>query len=75
MTVEKVHWLANEGVRISKLIADIQQQVAAPGFARSTLVDDLITDATGAKPFAGPPVSVFQPPGCPIIQVMPDVIT
>ncbi|WP_018240699.1 DNA/RNA non-specific endonuclease [Ensifer sp. BR816] len=64
LPVEKVKWLANEGVRISKLIADVQQRTAVPGFARSTLVDDLIADATGVKPFAGtaPAESIIGPP-------------
>ncbi|MFA1623287.1 DNA/RNA non-specific endonuclease [Rhizobium mongolense] len=64
LPVDKVHWLANEGVRVSKLITHAEQQVAAPGFPRSTLIDDLIADATGVRPFAGttPGESIVGPP-------------
>jgi endonuclease G len=50
---EKVRWLANEGVRVSRMIADVEKQAAAPGFVRRPLIDDFIQDATGTKPFAG----------------------
>ncbi|MBB3979357.1 endonuclease G [Rhizobium azooxidifex] len=74
LPVEKVHWLANEGVRISRLIADAKQQTAASGFARSTLLDDLIADATGVKPFAGTAAgeSIIGPPlvAAPALRVV-----
>jgi endonuclease G len=53
LPAEKVRWLANEGVRISKLVADLEQRATAPGFARSTLIDNLVADANGTKAFAG----------------------
>jgi endonuclease G len=64
LPAEKVRWLANEGVRISKLIADLEKQAKEPNFARSALIDDLIADASGVKAFAGtrPAQSIVGPP-------------
>lgn len=71
LPAEKVHWLANEGVRVSKLVADLESQAKSGAIARSALIDDLIADATGARPFAGaqPLQSVIGPPivGAPAV--------
>lgn len=64
LPADKVHWLANEGVRISKLVADLEERAKPGSPARSQLIDDLIADATAAKPFAGtaPGQSIVGPP-------------
>jgi endonuclease G len=64
LPAEKVHWLANEGVRISKLIADLEAQVSATPALASPLIADLIADATGKRPFRGtqPAQSIIGPP-------------
>lgn len=64
LPADKVHWLANEGVRISKLIADLERQSKLDGFVRSPLIADLIADATGVAAFAGtvPAQSIIGPP-------------
>ncbi|MBY5721774.1 hypothetical protein HFO33_35370 [Rhizobium leguminosarum] len=74
LPVEKVRWLANEGVRISKLIADVDRQAKVDGFKRSVLIDNLIGDATGAKSFVGtaPGESIIGPPlvAAPLVQLV-----
>lgn len=64
LPAEKVRWLANEGVRVSKMIADLEAQAKTPGFARSPLIAALIADATGVKAFDGtvPGQSIVGPP-------------
>lgn len=64
LPADKVRWLANEGVRISKLIADLERRVSASPALRSPLIADLIADATGKKAFEGtiPGQSIVGPP-------------
>ena len=50
---EKVCWLANEGVRISRLVADVETQLSAPDALRQPLIDAFLADATGGKAFEG----------------------
>jgi endonuclease G, mitochondrial len=59
-----VRWLANEGVRVSRMFADLEQRIAANPALRSPLVGDLIDDATGKKPFEGTTLgqSIVGPP-------------
>lgn len=73
LPTEKVHWLANEGVRISRIIADVEHQAAQPGFVRRPLIDDLIQDANGTKPFAGTVAgqSIVGPPLVPALPPVP----
>ncbi|WP_156679962.1 DNA/RNA non-specific endonuclease [Sphingomonas profundi] len=68
LPAERVRWLANEGVRTSRLIADVQARAAAPGFTLSPLIDDLVQDAGGTRPFAGtiPGQSIVGPPLFPV---------
>jgi endonuclease G len=73
LPAEKVHWLANEGVRISKLIGDLEEQAKPGSPTRSPLIDALIADATGARAFIGttPGQSIVGPP----LLAAPAVVT
>ncbi|WP_036294998.1 DNA/RNA non-specific endonuclease [Methylosinus sp. PW1] len=70
---EKIKWIANEGVRVSKLLADLEQQVKSSATPRSALIGDLLADASGVAPFPGaqPLQSIVGPPiiGAPTILV------
>lgn len=70
---DKVKWLANEGVRVSKLIADIETQVTNDGKLGSPLILDLVADATGKVAFAGTVAgqSIIGPP----IMAAPAILT
>lgn len=50
---DKTNWIANEGVRISKIIADIVQQNTAAGNLRSQFIQDFLDDANGIRFFEG----------------------
>lgn len=59
-----VRWVANEGVRVSKVVARAAELLAAQGEARSALAQAWLDDATGARPFPNTPPreSVIGPP-------------
>lgn len=53
LPTDKVKWLANEGVRVSRMIADVQHRIDAMPVLKAPLIAALLDDATGAAPFAG----------------------
>ncbi|MDO8409390.1 MAG: DNA/RNA non-specific endonuclease [Phenylobacterium sp.] len=53
LPAERVHWLANEGVRISRLVADVEDQAKDTGAMPGSLIAAFVADATGAEAFAG----------------------
>ena len=59
-----VHWVANEGVRVSKVVARATELLAAQGEARPALAQAWLDDANGTRPFpdAPPRESVIGPP-------------
>lgn len=75
LPADKIRWVANEGVRVSKLLADIEQQVKATPALGAPLIAALVADASGMKPFAGtqPFQSLVGPPifGAPAIIAAP----
>lgn len=53
LPTDKIKWLANEGVRVSRLLDDVQKRVTATPALKSPLIAALIDDASGVAPFAG----------------------
>jgi endonuclease G len=76
---DRLKWIANEGIRISRIIARIAEKHTAQGSVQSPLVHDLLDDAGGVRTFAGtlPKESVVGPttilPPVALPQVTPQV--
>jgi len=50
----QVKWIANEGVRVSRIVAEIEKQ-HREGAHRYALVQEFLDDANGVKPYPGTP--------------------
>lgn len=61
---DRICWVANEGVRISRLLADVEARTSADPALRSPLIAALLDDASGLKPFDGTiaGMSIVGPP-------------
>jgi len=53
LPAERVAWLANEGVRVSRLVADVEAQLRADGALRTPLLGAFLDDALGVAAFPG----------------------
>jgi len=82
---DQVRWIANEGVRVSKIVARLGELHADQGAGGSSLVADLLDDASGARPFPGtipresivspalmlPPTARAEPAREPVVPAQP----
>lgn len=74
LPADKVKWLANEGVRVSRILADVQAQTGAKPALRSPLIGALVDDATGVVAFPGT-IAGQSIIGPPIASVAPAIAT
>lgn len=64
---EAFRWIANEGIRVSKIVARVAERLAADAAQRAPLLQAFLDDATGVRPFPGtaPGESIVAPPPAP----------
>ncbi len=67
-----LHWIANEGIRVSRLVARITALHGQSGTPASPLVQAFLDDAHGVRPFEGTvPRQSVNAPGMPVILPVP----